>query len=312
METFSNLVSQSQTYCLNDTSSSTLSFIKSELNKAQRFVFAELQDYIVVRTQTSATVSNQQYYHFPPDNIHIETVMITINNVNYTMTPVDSQREWDRLNAIQVQPTALPEFFFERPRDFGIWPIPQGVYTITLNYQYMPIDMTQNDYATGTLNLTNNDVNVTGVGTTFTQSMVGSYLTAVRPSGDGQWYKVVGFNSVTELILEEAYQGLTATGLTYNIGETPEVPVETHELLPYRVAYMYFMVIRKDPAQATYFNNLFWTGDPTLKESDTGTRAGFNGVKNRYAKRSVDRVIRQKYKTSDLINTKLFATTITS
>jgi hypothetical protein len=310
-ETFGSLITQSQKYCLNDTSGGTLTFIKSEINRAQRFIYAELSDYLGLRTQTSATVASQQYYHLPPDGIHIETCVITINGVNYTLISVDSQKQWDILNAIQVQPTALPEFFFSRIRDFGIWPIPQAAYTITLTYQWEPVDMTQTDYATGTITLTNHSQTVTGAATTFASWMADAWLSASRPLGDGQWYKVSTYGTPTTLTLEEAYQGSTLSSLSYTIGESPDIPGETHELIPYRVSHMYFLTQRKDPAQAQVFSNLFWTGDPALDENTKDAQGGFMGTRARYAKRSEDRVIRKKFKISNLINSKLFAEKIT-
>lgn len=311
-ETFTSLQTQAQNYCLNDTSTPTLTFIKSELNRSQRYIWAELQDYLTLKVQTSATVASQQYYHLPPDNVSIETVVITINSVKYSLTPVDSQKQWDVLNAIQIQPTALPKYFFERQRDFGIWPIPQTAYTITLTYNYVPIDMSQDDYTTGTVTCTHDSVTVTGAGATFATTWIpGAWFKANRPGGDGQFYKISS-NTAGVLTLEEAYQGVTSALLTYVVGESSDLPPESHQLMPLWTAAAYFNTQRKDPTQATYYNNLFWTGDPVKDQTDKDAIGGLLGLKARYSKRSDDRIIRKNSpKMTWFQDDKLFATTIT-
>jgi hypothetical protein len=79
------------------------------------------------------------------------------------------------------------------------------------------------------------------------------------PSGD--WYRVSTVTDATNLTLETAYDGSGSNGLTYLIGETPEIPVDAHELIPHAVAADFYAGPRKDFESAQAHLNYFWTGD---------------------------------------------------
>ena len=69
-------------------------------------------------------------------------------------------------------------------------------------------------YTTGTVAVTEGLTTVTGTGTTFTAAMVGRKF---RAGSDTAYYVIAAFVSTTEVTLEAAYQGTTATGATYSI-----------------------------------------------------------------------------------------------
>lgn len=70
------------------------------------------------------------------------------------------------------------------------------------------------EYATGTVDVTAGSATVTGTGTTFTAAMVGRKF---RVSGDTASYTIKTFSSTTSLILDQLYEGTTATGASYSI-----------------------------------------------------------------------------------------------
>lgn len=70
-------------------------------------------------------------------------------------------------------------------------------------------------YSTGTITTTG--IAVAGVGTTWTSSMVNSYL---RPGDRTEYYTVVGFSGVTSLTLERAIAGGDISAETYQIFKT--------------------------------------------------------------------------------------------
>lgn len=287
-----------QTKCLqytqniNNSDANLTTFIKDEINITTRFIYAELSDFITSKTQTATSIANQQYYHLPPDYMSAKTATIQIGGITYPLREVESQKEWDRMNAITIQATIIPRYYFVRRDDFGIWPIPQGAYTITFNYTYRLKDMTQDDYATGTISLTNASQTVTGSSTTFTAAMVGRWLI---PTTDQYPYRISAYSSATSLTLENYFQGSTISGDAYTIGETPEIPGELHELIPYRVASNYFSGIRKNKDMATYWSNMFWTGDPQNDSRDLDRAiGGLLGAKKRYSKRTNSHIISHK------------------
>ena len=69
-------------------------------------------------------------------------------------------------------------------------------------------------YSTGTVTVTQDSTTVTGAGTTFTSDMVDRVFKV--GTGDEQ-YRISAFVSTTELTLEKAYIGSTATAQAYNI-----------------------------------------------------------------------------------------------
>lgn len=305
-ETYSTLQTACQDYT-RDTSSAALTFFKNELNRAQRFVYAELAKYISVRSQTASTVASQQYYHYPPDINNIESVSITIGSATYVLDVVDSQDKWNKLNAVQYTPSTIPRFFFPRRDDVGIWPIPGDVYTLTMNYTYRLKDLSNDDYSTGTISTTQDSQVVTGSGTTFTSSMVGRWFKATT---DGYFYRLNTFNSTTSISLESVFEGSSVSGGAYTIGESPEIPPELHMLIPYHAVAMYYSGFRKDVSMSTYWNNMFWTGDPQNNSRDIERAVGgLLGAKKRYSKRSNSGLVRRT-KEIDYFRDQLWATTL--
>lgn len=291
----------------NTTNTTLKTFFKNEINSTCRFIYADLRNHQTTRAQTFTTVASQQYYHNPPDLMDIETVTITVGSVTYTLTSVDSQRRWDELNNVTFSGVASPTHFFQRRDDFGIWPIPQGAYSAKLNYTYRLKNMTADDYSTATISLTNGSVTVTGSGTTFTSAMTGRWLI---PTTDGYAYRIASYSSATSIALDNYFQGTTISGDTYVIGESPEIPPDMHEFIPYRVAERYFSGVRKDKDTAVFWSNMFWTGDPYNTSRDMkSAQGGYLGAKKRYSLRSNSRIIRRGRRTGSYLD-RLWGTTI--
>ena len=307
--TFSGLFTQCQSNTA-DTSATSLTYFKQQINTRYQLVLAQLQDYQDIKTATASTVVAQQYYHNPPGYVNIESITVTTSassSIKYILKPVDSSLDWDILNAIQFTGSAIPLYFFQRRDDFGIWPTPQGVGTITINYIYRDRNLTQSDYTTGSITATNNSQTITGSGTTFTAGMVGRWISVTN---DGYWYRISGFTSTTILTIEEAYQGTTGSSLAYTLGECPELPEEAHELLSIGATGDYYAGVRNDLKNATWWNNTFWTGDGNNNDrTGRNIRGGLIGLQKRYSARSNSKIVRKRA-SQGLLNSKIFATSI--
>lgn len=304
--TFTNLQTDTQNYTRDDTAGA-LTFLKKELNNAQRFIFGYLQKYIDRKTQTASTVADQQFYHWPPDFGTVEQVMVTIGSVDYVLESISSLIKWRQINAITFSGSATPSFYFPRRDDFGIYPTPTTAdWTITMDYHYRLADLTQDDVTGGTVTVTNDSQTVAGSSTSFTSAMIGRWFQSL----DGLFYRVSAVGSTTSLTLESVYEGLTAAGETYLIGESPEIPPELHELLPYRAASLYFAGYRRDLEAAKYFENLFWTGDASMASRERRqAQGGLIGAKSRYSRVSSSSIVRRR-KRLDPFRTRIFGTTI--
>lgn len=268
------------------------------LNLAQRYnlILAKLHNYMVQRTITTSTVAGQQFYPYPAGIVNIESVVVTIGNVRYPTGFINSQYQWDWLNSLTVQPTAIPQFLFPRRDDFGIYPIPGAVYSVTFNFHYRDRGLSVADYTTGTVTVTNNSATVTGSGTTFTPAMVGRFFEVLSDTntGYGYFYRIAGYTSPTVLTLEIPYEGATGSTLVYRIGQCPEIPDEGHILLVDGVTADYYAGIKHDPETAIWYNNKFFTGDgnnPSRQQGDSTISGGLLGLYNLYADRNAERVI---------------------
>lgn len=269
---------------------SLVNFFKRHLATRYQMAFSEITNLATQQARTASTIVNQQYYHLPMGIVDMESVTVTIGGIAYPLITVDSEIQWERINQTLVSTTALPSFIFPRRDDFGIWPTPQGVYTITFYPHIRDRSLTADDYTTGTVSVTNSSQTVTGSGTTWTNAMVGRWfiMNDNTQQGEGFWYRIGAVGSTTSLTLETSYEQTTiASGANYKIGESPELPEEIHLNLAAGVVSDYYAGPRGNIENGTWFNNVFWTGDGNNSKRDgekfTG---GILGAKQRYAGRN--------------------------
>lgn len=284
----------------NSPSDAIIASFNQNLGQRYQLILAKLQAYVTQKPVTMATAVGTQYYPYPPGLVSIDDVVVTIGSVQYPLTTIYAQHQWDVINAIQIQPTAIPQFLFPRRDDFGIWPIPQGIYTVTFYYYLRDRNLTIADYTTGTVTVTNGDATITGTNTVWTAAMVGRWFTVTDPTGIGQgyWYRIASFTNATSMELDRTYVSTTQSGLTYRIGESPEIPEEGHELLIDGALADFYAGLRNDNETATWYNNKFWTGDGNNPNRDEGNSdliaAGLIGLATRYSGRDSKRVIQRK------------------
>lgn len=183
---------------------------------------------------TFSTVANQQYYQTPENCIRVKTIIITIGGVSYPLTEISNEDEWNEFNRT-VETSNTPEFYYLKGSDqYGIWPIPSSATSNagTLKFEGRMRRMSQSDYTTGTIEVTNGAAGIVGSGTTFTAQMVGRTV-LVEDGGDqdGIGYKISAFTDTTHITVENKYGGLSGSGKSYRIGEVPDIPEEFHESL---------------------------------------------------------------------------------
>lgn len=273
------------------TDATIIADFNARLANRYQMVFATMNNYQTQQPKTSTTADSVQYYHYPLGVSKVDDCIITIGNVNYPLQVINSQHSWDILNAIQIQPSAIPQFIYPRRDDFGIWPIPRGAYTITFYYYIRDRSLIVPDYTEGTISLTNGDTSIIGTGTNFTPAMVGRWfeVTDISNADYGWWYRVSGYNSTTSLTLENAWQGTTtSSSVTFRIGQCPEIPEEGHILLVDGVTADFYAGPRADIEKATWFDNMFWTGqgnNSSRRLGDDTIKGGLIGLANRYSDR---------------------------
>lgn len=285
-ETFGTLVQAAQDYSIDDTAttvtglSSAEAFLKRETNHSVKDIFTLMKKYkLQPPPKTASTVSGQIYYHNPPGMTKIESVTIATGTIVPPLRIIHSQDEWNRLQMIPVT-NGYPLAVFPRRDDFGIYPTPNAVYTLTLVGNYEPINMTADDYSTATVTATQNSQTITGSGTTFTSTMVGRWFSLTDSNGvsNGNWYRISAFTSTTSITLESYFEEATVTGGTYIIGESPEIPEELHEFIPFRSSAVYYATRRRDLEQAQRMMNYYYTGDFNNPNRSGNIRGGVLAV----------------------------------
>lgn len=314
--TFSDLIARCQDGAGRDTSTASLTFFKQRINTNAEFVLSKLPSKFSEVERTFSTVADQQYYHYPPNIRRIESLMLTIGSLDYPLHPMHSLHEWRRLNSIDIDAGAFPERFLERQRDFGIWPIPQAVYTGTMIHSIRAGGMTRTDYTTGTVTATENSQTITGAGgaswSTANGVVADMWFSLADTNGEsrGSWYRIGTVGSTTSITLESVFEEATIAGSNYIIGETPELPEESHEIVAQLSIGDYFAELRQDQTKAQGWRNLAWTGDWNKSTRDPKlVEGGLINIVRTYENRSESQLIRRNA-TRQSIDSKIRASTI--
>lgn len=294
-ETYTTLTNTTKDYI--SASSGSLSggttianFVALEVNKAIRNIKSQLQAYITFADDYSfTTVASTQAYDLPANFNRFVAATLSVGSVAYPLREIQSKLQWNKINEIDFSGTTIPQFIFVDHKSFSIYPTPAAAYTGSLTYIPIEKDLDTADYTTGTITLTNGDETVAGAGTTFTADMVGRWL---KGTTDGNWYKIATFTNATSLELDYTFQGTTGATLAYTIGESPNIPVELHELIPHRAAAQWYSGPRKDFSSAQGHLNFYRYGTFVPTANDIRMpQGGIEGAKRRYARRGTSHMI---------------------
>jgi len=186
-------------------------------------------------------VADQQFYQLPEDAHKLKEIVVKWSSTyNVPLGQIPDERAWRMLN--MYSQTGQPTHYFIKGYDeVGLYPIPSASVTSGIELVFSPRhnQMTQDDYTTGTITVTNGSQTVTGSGTTFTAKMVGQWL-EVTDGTDNNWYRVSAYTSATILTLENYYQGTSGGTKTYRIGQVMDLPEEYLEAPVDYAAYRHF------------------------------------------------------------------------
>jgi hypothetical protein len=265
MRSYTSLRSTFTTLTSN-TNSENYTFGDLMMNDAIKKIIGMPQAYYFLEaTTTTTTVANQQNYTLPYNYEKMNSVTVTIGSYKYPVREVPNRDFWDKLQLTTNFTSAYQQWFFVDAGQVYFFPKPSSSgNTITFNYKIGFKDLSNADYTTGTISLTNGSATVTGSGTTFTAAMVGRYLQATT---DGYWYKISAYTSATSITLEKTFQGTTGNGLAYTIGEMSPLPEPFQDLPLYYAVMMYytFKNTGRSDARITQFKTLWDEGLKSLK-----------------------------------------------
>lgn len=199
---------------------------KRDINRGATIFLAGLGEEYNRKSRFTDLVANQQFYQFPEDGHKLKEIIVNTGNIKIPLEQVADEHAWRQMNMVTI--TGQPsEYFVKGYTEVGIYPIPSMQVTSGVELVFSPrhVEMTQDDYSIGTVQVTNGQQTVTGTGTTFTAKMVGQWFQTTDGT-DENWYKVATFNSATSLTLENFYQGTSGSTKTYRIGQVPDLPEE--------------------------------------------------------------------------------------
>lgn len=255
-----------------NTSTPNLTFGDSLVNDSLRYLTTKY--FFNERSQVvpGGTVASQQNYNLPYNIKTLINVYVTVGSIRYQLTEAPNRTFWDSLNFVPYT-SDIPQFYFIYNKQCYIFPTPASSgNSITYNYKCRIRELSQADYVTGTVTLTNASSVITGVGTTFTSDMVGRWIYATPPTGDGNWYEIGSYTSATVLGLVNEYQGTTASGITTLIGEVPLLGEDYQDLPLYRSLEIYYTSRVPDPARAGEYTKLYEEGVKML-DAEFGSKS---------------------------------------
>jgi hypothetical protein len=265
-KTFQDLYSEVQEMT-GDTNTTTLAYIKKWINQGQRLFNAASKRYFLREEKSANLVANQQYYQLPVDCIRVKNVKVETTSEPRPVTEIQSEEEWDRMNMYSSTATDPTHFFIRGSKEIGLYPTPSTAYTsgLIISYEKGEKSMTQADYTTGTITVTNGDATITHSATGFTASMVDRYF-QVTDGSEGYFYKIASYTDTANLELENVYQGSSGSAKTFRIGESSQIPDEFHESLIDYALYRYYLS-KKDLGSAGEFKSLFEAALERCKEN---------------------------------------------
>lgn len=219
-------------------------------------------------TTTAIKTVGVQEYNIPANISKIKNDTITIGQIKFQPTFIQSRQEWDAVTTLPYV-SDIPNYCFVYNGKLGIFPIPSTTgNVITFNYKTRVIDMTYDDYVIGTLaSMTVDSTTVTGTSTlwsVFPQNVDISnqnlYIRAdVATGGDGVWYPILKFNSATSLTLSLPVISTPniTTATTYTIGQMPFLSEDFHDMLVYGALKVYFSTIVESEAKFKEYSTLY-------------------------------------------------------
>jgi hypothetical protein len=224
-----------------------------------------------------------QYYSIPAQISKITDNTITIGQLKYTIIPIQTRVEWDKVNTLPYS-SDIPQYAFIYNGTLGIFPIPSTTgNTLSFNYKARVSDFSNNflfsdivgtafiagetayDYQKGTVLGSNNSTTVTGTSTAWATAFptgkditqYNLYLSANPSKGDGLWYPISTFDSATSLTLALPLVDAIDSTSTYSIGQMPVLFEDFADTIVYGALMIYFSSIVKDPERAKLFERMY-------------------------------------------------------
>lgn len=216
---------------------------------------------------TANLIANQQYYQFPSEVLRISEARFLNGSQYYSVNMVADERQWNMINTIALTGSYPTDYYIRGFNELGVYPIPKANVAngVVISYEPQHVDLTQDDFVTGTVTVSNGTVAITHSASGFTQNMVGRWL-QVTDGSDGKWYRIGAFVSSSILNLENYYEGISGAGRTFRIGEVSKIPNAYQDAPVYYAAERFYMT-QNDQRTAPIYNARFEAKLKSAKET---------------------------------------------
>lgn len=266
-----------------DTSTAGLVIAKRDINEGGAMFLNRLGRKFNKEYLTASLVANQQYYQMTSGTLRISEIRVLNGTNYYTPELVTSEEQWNDINAVTTTGT-IPIYYFIRGfNEIGLYPTPSAAVTNGLIVSHEPqhVDLTQDDYTSGTVTVSNASVTVTHSATGFTPQMVGRWL-QITDGTDGKWYRIASYTSTSVVSLENYYEGISGAGRNFRIGEMMKIP-NAYQDAPVYYAVERFYLTQGDKSSADSYSLRFEKKVKSAKETygRSTSRLGVNTGKSK-------------------------------
>lgn len=204
--------------------------------------------------------AGQQYYQMPMDAQKLKELVVSLASGDPGYRPpleqIPDEFAWNMMNMLSV--TGQPSHYWVRGNnEFGLYPTPADSIEGGIQMVFSPkhVQLTEDDFTTGTIAITQGTTVLTHSATGFTPKMVGMWFQNTDGS-DENWYQIAEYTSPSVLQLGNNYQGLSVSTSTFRIGQVMDLPEEFLEA-PVDYAMYRFYLRRGNPDQAGDFKAIY-------------------------------------------------------
>lgn len=242
-----------------------MAIIVSNLNNADK-LFANAGRRAWTRKEKIANIkAEKQYYQIASDMFRVSSIRVKTSTGGNFINPlkeVQSEEEWNRLNAFPFKTSYATHYFIRGNDEIGLYPIPSEDVENGLMVAYEPRirDMGIDDFVF-TADVLENGVDITNPDATglpggFKPYMTENFWIKSNDYEDGNWYKVQKVIDGNHMKIDNNYLGPSGTGVSFTMGQVPPYPEEYHEAAIFYAAFKFY-AMRKDTDSSAMYRTLF-------------------------------------------------------
>ena len=242
-----------------------MDIIETNLNMGDKLLENAARRMWTRKEKVAKLTAGKQFYQIASDMHRVIAVKCRISSdsdIIVPLTEVQSEIEWDKLNAFPFSTSYPTHYFIKGDDEIGIYPCPSEDVINGLIVSYSPRirDMGIDDF-NFTADVVQNSVNITnpssdGLPGGFQEYMTENFWIRSTDGQDGNWYKVQKVLSPAQMQIDNNYLGPSGNGVSFIMGQVPPYPEEYQDAAINYACYKFF-AMRKDTDSAAMYRTLF-------------------------------------------------------